>query len=132
MGMRSVREVCIRAETVLEILCCGFWNATKRPCYGTPSRALYTTGRKRTPYNTPKDGRPLYHWRGRRVLFDLPLLVALVVLSLTFLLLWGFLWVALVHPRRAGLFLSTAATTSSIAAGAQLEKIESEGQLRAR
>ncbi len=32
MGMRSVREVCIRAETVLKILFCGFWNATKRSC----------------------------------------------------------------------------------------------------
>ena len=38
MGMRSVREVCIRAETVLKILFCGFWNAAKRSVNGAQSR----------------------------------------------------------------------------------------------
>ena len=64
MGMRSVREVCVRAETVLEILCCGFGTLPSVLVTARPRVRYIQQAEKRTPYNTPKHGRPLYHWRG--------------------------------------------------------------------
>jgi len=46
--------------------------------------------------------------------------------------LWGFLWVALAHPEASWTVSVSAATTSSIAAYAQVTKIESARQVTRR